>query len=81
MVEMQWGHNGDTVGTEWGHSGDTAVANKEWLTLDYEKLGTTVGVVDEEWKSFKDALVGVAEELCGRTSGKGGSSSRRKHQT
>ena len=28
--------------------------------------------MDEEWKAFKDAFVGVAEELCGRTSGKGG---------
>ena len=55
----------------WKCSGDTVVAYKERLTLDYEKLGTTVGTVEEEWKTFKDAFVGVAEELCGRTSGKG----------
>ena len=40
------------------------------MTLDYEKLGTTVGTVEEEWKAFKGAFVDVAEELCGRTSGK-----------
>ena len=26
------------------------------------------------WRQYKDAFVGVAEELCGRTSGKGGTS-------
>ena len=70
-MRTQWGHSGDTVGTQWGHNGDTAVACKERLTLDDEKLGTTIGTVEEELKAFKDAPVGVAEELCGRTSGKG----------
>ena len=30
------------------------------------------GTVDGEWRQHKDAFVGVTEELCGRTSGKGG---------
>ncbi|KAI0215635.1 hypothetical protein LSAT2_032303 [Lamellibrachia satsuma] len=58
----------------WKCSGDTAVAYKERLTLDYEKLRT----VEEELKAFKDAFVDIAEELCGRMSGKRGSSARRK---
>ena len=57
----------------WKCSGGTAVAYKERLT-DYEKLGT----VEKEWKVFKDAFVDIAEELCGRMSGKRGSSARRK---
>ena len=28
--------------------------------------------MEGEWRQYKDAFVGVAEELCGRTSGKGG---------
>ena len=59
------------MGTQWGHSGDTAVAYNDRLTLDYDKLGTPLGTVEEESKTFKDAFVDVAEELCGRTSGKG----------
>ena len=55
----------------WKCSGDTAVAYKERLTLDYEKLGTSPGTVEEGCKYFKDAVVGVAEEQCGRTPVKG----------
>ena len=50
---------------------DTAVSYKERLTLNYDKFGTTIGTVEEEFKAFKDAFVDVAEEICGRTSGKG----------
>ena len=35
------------------------------------EIHTTVGSVEEEWKDFKFVFVGVAEELCGRTSRKG----------
>ena len=35
----------------------------------YEELNTEKGTVDGEWKQYKDAFVGVAEELCGRTLG------------
>ena len=31
-----------------------------------------MGTADGEWRQYKDAFVGVAEELCGRTSGGGG---------
>ena len=54
-------HGGNTVGAQPLHT-------KERLTLDYEKHDT--GTLVEEWKSFTHALVGVGEDLCGRTSGK-----------
>ena len=28
--------------------------------------------MEGEWRQYNDAFVGVADELCGRTSGKGG---------
>ena len=52
----------------WKCNGDTTVAYKDRLTLDFKKFGTSIGRVEEEWKTFRDAFVGVAEELCGRTS-------------
>ena len=45
---------------------------KERLKIKYEELDTEVETVEEEWKKYKDSFVGVAEEMCGRTSGKGG---------
>ena len=48
-----------------------SIPDKERLTLDYEKLGSTLGTVEEEWKAFKDAFIGVAEELCRKTPGRG----------
>ena len=45
--------------------GDTTVAYKERLTLGYEKIRTSIGTVEKERKSFKDAFVRVS------TSGKG----------
>ena len=52
----QWGHSGDTVGTEWGHSEDTVgtqwghsrCIQRDRVTLDYEKLGTSTVRVKEE---------------------------------
>ena len=41
------------------------------MTVKYEELSEEVGGLEEEWKKYK-AFVGAAEELCGRTSGKGG---------
>ena len=38
----------------------------------YEELDADKGTLEGEWRRYKDAFVGVAEELCGRTSGKGG---------
>ena len=37
----------------------------------YEELDAEKGTVEAEWRQYKDAFVGVAEELCGRTSGQG----------
>ena len=43
-----------------------------------EELSEEVGGLEEEWKKkqYKEAFVGAAEELCERTSGMGGVSSR-----
>ena len=38
----------------------------------YEELDSEKGTVEGEWRQYKDAFVGVVEELCGRTSGKRG---------
>ena len=48
------------------------VEYKEWVTVKYEGLSVEVGGLEEEWKKYKETFVGVAEELCGRTSRKGG---------
>ena len=53
---------------------DVAVEYKERVTVKYEELSEEVGGLEEEWKKYKEAFVGAAEELCGRTSGKGGMS-------
>ena len=42
------------------------------MTVKYEELSEEVGGLEEEWKKYKEAFVGVAEEICGRTLGKGG---------
>ena len=40
---------------------------------EYEELDAEKGTLEGEWRQYKDAFVGVAEEeLCGRMSGKGG---------
>ena len=44
------------------------------MTVKYDELSEEVGGLEEEWKKYKEAFVGAAEELCGRTSGKGGMS-------
>ena len=33
----------------------------------YEELDAETGTVEGEWRQYKDAFVGVAKELCGRT--------------
>ena len=56
----------------WRCKDDVAVKYKEWVTVKYEKFSEEVGGLEEEWKKYKEAFVGAAEELCGRTLGKGG---------
>ena len=45
---------------------------RERVRRKYEELEAKKGTVEGEWRQYKDAFVGVVEELCGRTSGKGG---------
>ena len=40
------------------------------VRMKYEELDAGKGTLVGEWRQYKDAFVGVAEELCGRTSGK-----------
>ena len=58
---------------KWGKCKDeTMVEYREMVIRKYEELDADTGTVEGEWRQNYDAFVGVAEELCGRTSGKGG---------
>ena len=48
------------------------VEYRERVRRKYEELDAEKGTVEGEWRKYNDAFVGVAEELCGRTSLKGG---------
>ena len=48
------------------------VEYKEMVRKKYEGIDAEMGTVKGEWRQYKDACIGVAEELCGRMSGKGG---------
>ena len=48
------------------------VEYRERVRGKYEELDAEKGTVEGEWRHYKDVFVGVAEELDGRTSGKGG---------
>ena len=54
---------------------------KERVKIKYEELDTEVEAVEEEWKKYKHSFVGVAEEMCGRTSGKSGRSKNQEWWT
>ena len=41
------------------------VENRERVSRKYEELDAEKGTVDGEFRQYKDAFVGVAEELCG----------------
>ena len=56
----------------WKCKDDMTVEYRERVRRKYEELDAEKGTVEGEWRQYKDAFVGVAEELCGRTSGKGG---------
>ena len=53
-------------------------AYRESVRRKYDDLDAEMGTVEGEWGQYKDAFVGVAEELCGRTSGKRGTLRSRK---
>ena len=78
VVRMHKKKQTKTVGRRtikwWRCKGDVAVEYKERVTVKYEELNEKVGGLEEEWKKYKEPFVGSAEELCGRTSGKGGMS-------
>ena len=48
------------------------VEYRKRATRKYEELDAVMGTVEGERRQYKDAFVGVSEELCCRTSGKGG---------
>ena len=48
------------------------VEYRERVMRKYEERDADKGTVEGEWRQYKDAFVGLAEELCGRTSGEGG---------
>ena len=56
----------------WKCKDEMMVQNRERVRRKYEELDPEKGTVDGEWGQYKDAFVGVAEELYGRKSGKGG---------
>ena len=51
---------------------DMMVEYMERVRRRYKELDAEKGTVEGEWRQYNDAFVVVAEELCGRTSGKGG---------
>ena len=58
---------------KWWKCKDEMMAEyRERIMRKYEELDSEKGTVEGEWRQYKDVFVGVAEELCGRTSGKGG---------
>ena len=63
---------GPTNSKWWKCKDEMAVEYGESVRGKYEELDAEKGTVEGEWRKYKDAFVGVAKELCGRTSGKGG---------
>ena len=53
----------------WKCKDDMMVEYRERVRMKYKELDADTGAVDDEWRQYKDAFV---EELCGRTSGRGG---------
>ena len=61
----------------WKSKDDMMVEYMERVRRKYEELDAEKGTFEGEWRQYKDAFVGVAEELCDRNSGKGGTSRSR----
>ena len=61
----------------WTCNDEMMVEYREKVRRKYEELDAEKGTVEGEWRKYKDAFDRVAEELCGRTSGKGGTSGSR----
>ena len=56
----------------WKCKDEMTVEYGERVRRKYEELDAEKGTVEGEWRKYKDAFIGMAEELCGRTSGIGG---------
>ena len=56
----------------WMCNDEMMVEYRERVRRKYAEIDAEKGTVEGEWRQYKDAFVGMAEELCGRTSGKGG---------
>ena len=56
----------------WKCKDEMMVEYREKVRRKYEELEAEKVTVEGEWSQYKDAFVGVVEELCGRKSGKGG---------
>ena len=54
----------------WKCKDEMMVEYRERVGRKYEELDAEKGKVEGEWRQHKDAFVGVAEELCSRTSEK-----------
>ena len=61
----------------WKCNDEMMVEYRERVRRNYEELDVEMGTVEGEWRQYKYAFVGVAEELCGTTSGKVGTSRSR----
>ena len=56
----------------WKCKDEMMVECRERVRRKYEELDAEKGTVEGGWRQYNDAFIGVAQELCGRTSGKGG---------
>ena len=62
----------------WKCKDEMIVEFRERVRMKYDDLDAVKkGTIEGEWRQYKDAFVRVAEELCGRTSEKGGTPSSR----
>ena len=64
----------------WKCKDEMMVEYRERVRRKYEELDAEKGTLDGDWRQYRDAFVGVAQELCGRTSG-GGRRYSEKHKT
>ena len=52
----------------WNCKDEMMVEYREKVRKNYDELDAKMVIMEGEWRQYKDAFVGVAEELCGRTS-------------
>ena len=70
---MEGDEDNGITNSKWGKCNDEMMVEyRERVRRKYEELDAAKGTVDGEWRQYRDAFVVVAEELCGRTSVKGG---------